>query len=97
MLTLLLETCSSPLGVIILALLSSGIGAWGANRAFMRRLRLLEDDFHDLLERFERFQKKSAGRISGESRASHLQEAAEIAAKAQKPQTVPIRLPGRIT
>jgi len=96
MFKLLLETCSSPAGVIILALLTSCIGVWGANRATLRRVRHLEDDVVDLTERFERAQKKQAGRASVDARTNHMQEAAEIAARAQA-QTAPLKLPGRVT
>lgn len=95
MLTTLLETCSSPVGVLILAALGSCLGVWGSRRALTRRLGHLEDDIQSLTERFERSQKKLAGRASVEVRASHMQEAAEIAARAQAPQT--IKLPGRIS
>jgi len=93
MLIKLLETCSHPLVLLFLAALGAYLGVWGRTRSFLKRLRNVEDDLEHLTERFERSQKRYAGQQGAASRRGHMEEAAEIAARAQQPQT--IRLPGR--
>jgi len=93
MLTTLIETCSHPLVLLSLAALGAYLGVWGRARTILKRVRNVEDDLEHLTERFERTQKRYAGQQGVAARKGHMEEAAEIAARAQQPQT--IRLPGR--